>query len=84
VTTFEPGASDVLTHGFVVRPFSTALRASRPAPSMTVGFDVFVHDVIAAMTTCPWSRSPNGPASTLVDTRVARFEWSCSRSTGGS
>src|SRR5437762_8561447 len=55
VTTFEPGASDVLTHGCCVSPFATALRASRPAPSMTLGFEVFVHEVIAAITTWPWS-----------------------------
>ena len=30
MTTFEPGASDVLTHGLDFRPFCTALRASRP------------------------------------------------------
>ena len=42
VTTFEPGASEVFTHGLAVRPFATALRASSPAPSMTDGFEVFV------------------------------------------
>ncbi len=52
-TICEPGASDVLTHGFVLRPLATALRASRPAASMTLGLDVFVHDVIAAITTSP-------------------------------
>ena len=55
VTTLEPGASDVLTHGWLVSPRATALRASSPAPSMTEGLEVFVHDVMAAMTTCPWS-----------------------------
>ncbi len=53
VTTREPGAIDVLTHGLLVRPRSTAFFARRPAPIMTDGFDVFVHDVIAAMTTLP-------------------------------
>src|ERR1700729_3683141 len=53
VTTFDPGASDVLTHGLTVRPFWTALRARRPAPSITDGFDVFVQLVIAAITTWP-------------------------------
>src|SRR6266436_264557 len=56
-TTWEPGASEVLTHGFTVRPLATALRASRPAPTMTVGLDVLVQDVIAAITTSPWPRS---------------------------
>ena len=30
-TTCEPGASEVFTHGFTVRPLATAFRASRPA-----------------------------------------------------
>jgi len=51
VTTFDPGASDVLTQGFVVRPRATALRASRPAASITDGLEVFVQLVIAAITT---------------------------------
>ena len=53
VTTREPGARDVLTHGFVSRPASTAFFASRPAASITAGFDVFVQLVIAAITTEP-------------------------------
>jgi hypothetical protein len=53
VTTREPGASDVFTCGLTVRPFSTAFFASRPAASRTLGFDVLVHDVIAAMSTSP-------------------------------
>ena len=53
MTTFEPGARLVFTHGRRVRPASTALRASSPAPSMTDGFDVFVQLVIAAITTAP-------------------------------
>src|SRR5215471_12805466 len=65
-TTCEPGASEVLTHGLTVRPLATALRASRPAPTMTVGFDVLVQDVIAAMTTSPWPRSWLRPST---DTR---------------
>ncbi len=39
-----------------MRPRSTAFFASNPAPTMTAGFEVFVHDVIAAITTEPWSR----------------------------
>jgi hypothetical protein len=57
VTTREPGASDDLTQGLRSRPRSTAFFASRPAPTITCGFDVFVHDVIAAITTEPCSRS---------------------------
>src|SRR3954469_12656178 len=50
-TTCEPGASEVFTQGFTVSPFATALRASRPAPIITLGLEVLVQDVIAAMTT---------------------------------
>src|SRR3954471_59640 len=53
VTTFEPGARLVFTHGRRVSPASTALRASSPAPNITDGFDVFVQLVIAAITTAP-------------------------------
>ena len=53
MTAFEPGASEVLTVGATRSPRATALRASRPAPIITVGFEVFVHDVIAAIATEP-------------------------------
>src|SRR5215217_3733146 len=56
VTTFEPGARLVLTHGFRVRPRSTAFLASSPAPIITLGFEVLVQLVIAATTTEPCSR----------------------------
>ena len=49
----EPGASDVFTQGLGARPLAAALRAKRPAPIMTLGFDVLVQDVIAAITTSP-------------------------------
>ena len=55
MTTFEPGARVVLTHGLDFRPLRFALRASRPAASMTLGFEVLVHEVIAATATAPWS-----------------------------
>ena len=57
MTTFEPGASEVLTHGFERSPRATALRARIPAPIITDGFEVFVQLVIAAITTWPWSSS---------------------------
>ena len=56
-TTWLPGASEVFTHGFCLRPRRLALRASRPAPISTLGFEVLVQEVIAAMTTSPWPRS---------------------------
>src|SRR5580692_6147640 len=52
-TTCEPGASDVFTHGFTVSPLATALRANSPAATITLGLEVLVHDVIAAITTSP-------------------------------
>jgi hypothetical protein len=64
VTTREPGASEVLTVGPTRRPRATAFRASSPAPTITVGLDVFVHDVIAAMATEPCRTiAPDPPIS---------------------
>src|SRR4051794_31294474 len=62
MTTFEPGASEVLTHGLRCRPRSTALRASSPAPTITNGFEVLVHEVMAATTTAPWSIATSSPS----------------------
>src|SRR4051794_41593121 len=62
MTTFEPGASDVFTHGLRCRPRSTALRASSPAATITNGLEVLVHDVMAATTTAPWSTSTSSPS----------------------
>src|SRR3954471_15205399 len=73
MTTFEPGASEVLTHGLTASPRSTAFLASSPAPSMTDGFDVFVQLVIAAITTAPWpspSRSAIAGAPLVRRARV--------------
>src|SRR3984893_12931114 len=62
VTTFEPGASEVLTQGLECRPRATALRARMPAPIITDGLEVFVQLVIAAITTWPWSSSKLAPS----------------------
>jgi hypothetical protein len=53
MTTREPGASDVFTHGLEVSPRATARCARRPAATMTWGFEVLVQLVMAAMTTSP-------------------------------
>ena len=53
MTTLDPGASVVLTQGLRFRPLSTAFLASRAAPTMTEGLDVFVQEVMAAITTLP-------------------------------
>ncbi|MNQ98897.1 hypothetical protein D3C85_1146120 [compost metagenome] len=53
VTTRLPGASDVLMCGATFRPASTAFLASRPAASSTLGLEVFVQEVMAAISTSP-------------------------------
>src|ERR1017187_7431436 len=66
MTTLEPGASVVFTHGLRARPASTALRARSAAPTMTNGFEVLVQDVIAAITTEPWSTLVCVPSSRVT------------------
>src|SRR5664279_410449 len=63
VTAREPGARLVLTVGGTVRPRATAFRASRPAATMTVGLDVLVQLVMAAMATEPVETSTERPAA---------------------
>ena len=55
-----------MTHGLRCRPFSTAFLASSPAPIITDGLDVLVHDVIAAIVTAPWSSSNDVPSSSVT------------------
>src|ERR1700742_2665858 len=62
-TTWLPGASDVLTQGFAVRPLAAALRANSPAPISTLGLEVLVQEVIAAITTSPWPNLPRPRAA---------------------
>src|SRR5690348_16546822 len=57
MTTFEPGAKLVFTHGLLRSPFSTAFLATRPAPIITDGLDVLVQLVIAAIATAPCESS---------------------------
>ena len=61
MTTREPGARLVLTHGGVRSPRSTAFFASSPAATITSGFEVFVQLVIAAITTEPFESSYESP-----------------------
>src|SRR5579875_3771214 len=68
MTTLEPGASVVFTQGLRARPASTAFLASSAAPTMTDGLDVLVQDVIAAMTTAPWSSTPLPPSAKVTST----------------
>ena len=53
MTTREPGAREVLTQGLDFRPRAFAFFASRPAATITAGFEVFVQLVIAAINTAP-------------------------------
>ncbi len=73
MTTREPGARLVFTHGLRVRPRSTAFFASSPAPIITAGLDVFVQEVIAAITTTPWSISTVSPS--IVSSTAVRSAW---------
>src|SRR6202034_2272289 len=68
MTTLEPGARLVFTHGLLSSPASTAFLATSAAPTMTEGLDVFVHEVMAAMTTDPWSTSVVVPSSRVTAT----------------
>ncbi len=76
----------VFTHGLDVSPFSTALLASSAAPNMTSGFDVLVHDVIAAITTAPWSKMNSPRPSHLTSTGLLGrpFELTAAEGTGRS
>src|SRR5690348_14347132 len=73
MTTLDPGARVVLTHGLTCRPFSTAFFASRAAPSMTEGLEVLVQEVIEAITTAPLSISYDVPSGEVT---VVGFEGS--------
>src|SRR3954447_20430975 len=66
MTTLEPGASVVFTHGRRCNPRSTAFLASRAAPIITDGLEVLVHDVMAAMVTAPWSSSNVVPSPSVT------------------
>src|SRR4051794_12171838 len=91
MTTLEPGARVVFTHGLRDSPLSTAFFASRAAPSMTCGLEVLVQDVMAAITTAPWSSSNSAPSDvtrTGLEARppapTAADSRSCGRSAGSS
>src|SRR5208283_3276228 len=66
MTTLDPGASVVLTQGFRLSPASTAFLASSAAPTMTDGLEVLVHEVMAAITTDPWSMVTVVPSSSVA------------------
>src|SRR3954464_399365 len=91
MTTLEPGARVVFTHGLRDSPLSTAFFASRAAPSMTCGLEVLVQDVMAAITTAPWSSSNSAPSDvtrTGLEARppapTAADSRACGRAAGAS
>src|SRR5438105_14301143 len=51
----------VFPQGLMCTPRSTAFFASKPAPIINEGFEVFVQLVMAAMTTAPLERSNASP-----------------------
>jgi hypothetical protein len=53
VTTYDPGEREFFIYGRTDNRFSTAFLAKSPALNITPGFEVFVHEVIADMTTLP-------------------------------
>src|SRR3954469_6809174 len=68
MTTLDPGASDVLTHGLAVSPRSTAFLASRAAATITEGLEGLVQGGIGALATCPWSSSVCVPSASVSGT----------------
>ena len=72
MTTWDPGAREVFTQGFVINPRSQAFFASKPAPISTLGFDVFVHEVIAAIKIEPSLISSSVPSTFEVE-KVSLF-----------
>src|SRR5215469_16849626 len=66
MTTLEPGASVVFTQGLRASPASTAFLASSAAPTMTDGLEVLVQEVMAAITTEPWSMVVLVPSSRVT------------------
>ena len=63
MTTFEPGAKEDFTHGLRCKPFSKAFFATKPAAIITLGLEVLVHEVIAAITTAPFFNCKSCPST---------------------
>ncbi len=59
----------VLTKGGVFSPRATALRASNPAAIITLGLEVLVQEVMAAITTEPWPISAEAPLLPIATRR---------------
>ena len=72
MTTFEPGARLVLTHGLLRRPRSTSFWAISAAATITDGLDVLVQLVIAAITSCTNTSNPSVLVAAGLVARKAR------------
>src|SRR5579875_2247878 len=68
MTTREPGAREVFTHGLGASPRSAAFLARSAAAIITSGLEVLVQEVIAAITTAPWPISAWRPSSSRIVT----------------
>ena len=55
----------VFTQGLLRSPFSTAFFARSAAPIITLGFEVFVQEVIDAITTAPFETEVALPSSMI-------------------
>ncbi len=68
--------------GLTVRPLAAAFFASRPAASNTPGFEVFVHEVIAAISTSPLPMSTGLGPVTATRSCVGRLSTISTTSSG--
>ena len=71
-----------------LRPRARALRARRPAASITAGLEVLVQEVMAAITTSPWPSERSPVATGRMAGRAAApatsaAAWRLARSPGG-
>ena len=73
MTTREPGASEVLTLGLTLRPNSTAFLATRPAAISTLGLEVLVQEVMAAIRISPFCRVRSLPSISYSSVKVSEF-----------
>ena len=63
-----------MTHGWGLRPFSTAFLATRAAAIMTDGLDVLVHEVIEATVTAPFFSSNSRPSARVTGTETSGLD----------
>ena len=69
--TLEPGAKEVFTQGFRIKPSSLAFLATRAAATTLRGFEVLVQDVIAAIMTAPSGICPSASCALAASSPTA-------------